>query len=726
MDAPINHPLFSTLDSTLGTSNTDNDSKIDIVSQSYAADDATLVWTESPSSPSESFEIESSSHKLFGNYVIDGFIAKGGMGALFKARHRTLGRVVAIKVVRSDGNASREVIERFRTEAIAAAGLQHPGIVPIYESGIVAGQPFIAMAFINGENLAKKVLAGPLRPASAARIIERVAKAVDYAHQRGVIHRDIKPQNILIDENGNPYLTDFGLAKSTSELARALTVEGEVLGTPAYMPPEQARGDAQTIGRSADIYSLGATLYCLIAGNPPFVADSLAEILHQVIHNSPVRLRTKSAKIPKDLETICMKCLEKAPEHRYATACDLASDLERFLNHEPIHARPATLFVKTQKFARRRPAIAVSLLLVALVAIAWPIYFLSLPGFLTLQVEPRDADVYLDGNLISPKVDSGEYALAIAPSEHRIRIEKSGFISEQFSIDLVRGKSNTTLRSIILKTDAGYLFIDSQPSNASIRILDLNRNVVSSGITPFNSPSIRSGNYAIEVSKPLYAAAEVLVSVQPGGEVRHVPTVALVPKFKYSGSYENFLEINGRLDEMLREPIRFRNDRLLTALEMLAQSERIRIVADPNEMPGEPFEETVTLETERIKLSSALQLMLTPLNLDYLPSIERGGLFLRIVSRKSHAVHTVAFPVSDIVSIRRQGAEVGLDFGNLMQLIASTVTPNEWGNTGGFAQMTIDAESRTLLVTHHWRGLRWVAEQLKTMSETRLGADANK
>jgi WD40 repeat protein len=262
--------------------------------------------------------------------------------------------------------ANETDVKRFYTEAEAAANLDHPGIVPIFEVGQHEGQHYFSMGFVEGQSLAQRLADGPLPPREAAALMVQVAEAIDYAHRRGVIHRDLKPGNILLDQDGHPRVTDFGLAKRLQSDS-GLTGSGQIMGTPSYMPPEQAGGNRGVVGPAADVYALGATLYASITGRPPFQAATAMDTVLQVLGDEPVPPRRLNATVPRDLETICLKCLEKEPGKRYASAAALQEDLRRYLAGEPIVARPVTRLERAVKWARRRPAIAGLLALVALV-----------------------------------------------------------------------------------------------------------------------------------------------------------------------------------------------------------------------------------------------------------------------------------------------------------------------------------------------------------------------
>jgi WD40 repeat protein len=322
--------------------------------------DQTVATASSPSQPTRI--------RYFGDYEIIRELARGGMGVVFEARQVSLNRRVALKMILAGQLANQIDVKRFYTEAEAAANLDHPGIVPIFEVGQHDGQHYFSMGFVEGQSLSQRLTEGPLPPHEAASLLAAVADAIYYAHQCGVIHRDLKPGNILLDQKGNPRVTDFGLAKKL-EGDSGLTGSGQIMGTPSYMPPEQAGGQRAAVGPAADVYALGATLYALITGRPPFQATTAMDTVIQVLSDEPVPPRRLNPSLPRDLETICLKCLDKEPGRRYASAGALAADLRRFLAGEPIEARPVTRLERLAKWARRKPTLAAAYTLGLLAAL---------------------------------------------------------------------------------------------------------------------------------------------------------------------------------------------------------------------------------------------------------------------------------------------------------------------------------------------------------------------
>jgi WD40 repeat protein/predicted Ser/Thr protein kinase len=328
--------------------------------------------SDSKTVPLDPAELTSQSNSLqptitrFGDYELLEEIARGGMGVVYKARQISLDRVVAVKMILFGPLATADQVRRFRTEASAAGCLQHPNIAAVHEVGLHGNQHYLVMDYVDGPNLGRLVADRPLPAQEAARYVKIIAEAVHYAHERGILHRDLKPSNVLIDSEDRPRVVDFGLAKRFNEDS-SLTLSGHVLGSPSYMPPEQAGAGRLKVGRCSDVYSLGAILYYLLTVRPPFQAETVAHTLAMVANSEPLPPRLLNPAVPRDLETICLKCLEKDPAKRYPTAQSLADELGRFIRQEPIQARPITRPERAWRWCRRKPALASLLALVNIV-----------------------------------------------------------------------------------------------------------------------------------------------------------------------------------------------------------------------------------------------------------------------------------------------------------------------------------------------------------------------
>src|SRR5262245_64271428 len=342
-------------------------------------------------------------------YEVESVLGRGGMGVVYRARHLRLGRLVALKMALAGSSAGLHERERFQREAEAVAALRHVNVVQIYDVSDWAGRPYFTMELIEGGSLAQRLAGAPQPAHQAAALLATLAEAVHAAHQEGIVHRDLKPANILFTPDGTPKITDFGLARRLDADER-LTLSGAVIGTPGYAAPEQARGDRGAVGPRTDVYALGAILYECLTGRPPFRAGTAAATLQQVVADEPVAPRRLNPSVPRDVETVCLKCLHKEPRQRYASAAELADDLRRFERGEPIAARRVGVVGSLRKWARRRPVAAATLAAVALVAAAGAVG----AGFLYQQMahararqDRTDQEVHAILGLARVKLDDG-------------------------------------------------------------------------------------------------------------------------------------------------------------------------------------------------------------------------------------------------------------------------------------------------------------------------------
>ncbi len=346
-------------------------------------------------------------------YTVEGVLGHGGVGVVYRAWHLRLHRPVALKMLLAGAHAQPTEQERFQREAEAVAALRHPNIVQVYDVGDVDGRLYFTMELVEGGNLAEQIQGVPQPARQAAALVATVADAIQAAHQCGIVHRDLKPGNILLTKDGTPKVTDFGLARRL-ESGAGLTLSGVPMGTPSYMAPEQARGDRDAIGPATDIYALGAILYELLTGRPPFRSETASATLHQVVKEDPVPPRRLNPRAPRDLQTICLKCLHKEPPRRYTTPQGLADDLRRFERGEPIKARPVGSIERAVRWARRRPALAGALASGVLLATALVVTVLRWHGQQTALQAAAVAYAEADLNESERLRDRGEFKTSAA------------------------------------------------------------------------------------------------------------------------------------------------------------------------------------------------------------------------------------------------------------------------------------------------------------------------
>jgi eukaryotic-like serine/threonine-protein kinase len=410
-------------------------------------DDASDAGCGPPGSDSAWSAIKSSPVHYFGDYELLEIIAEGGMGVVYKARQVSLNRVLALKMIRSGRFATPDDLQRFRLEAEAAAHLDHPHIVPIYEVNEHQGHHYFSMKLVDGGNLAAQIARFRENPRAAARLLATTARAVHYAHQRGILHRDLKPANILLGgrsdsrlEEWVPLVTDFGLAKRVEDPGAVnITRSGSIVGTPSYMAPEQAEGRREAVTTAADVHALGAILFELLTGRPPFRADTILETLRIVREQDAERPSVLNPRIDRDLETIVLKCLEKSPVHRYRSAEALAEDLERWLGHLPIHARPASALKRVVKWVRRRPAAAALVLAATVAAGASGLAIRGIVSMTRLQGDVTKTGLALDAE--RQKRRQSEAALA-EWDERRLRMEEDQYARRILAVDLLLANIN--------------------------------------------------------------------------------------------------------------------------------------------------------------------------------------------------------------------------------------------------------------------------------------------
>lgn len=663
---------------------------------------------------------ESNAHGQFGNYEILGEIARGGMGIVYRARQIDLDRVVALKTILTGQHAGAEEIKRFYVEAKAAAQLSHPNIVEIHEIGEVGGRHYICMEYVDGKSLAELTRNGLLPAATVAKHVSDVARATHFAHSRGILHRDLKPSNVLIDGSASVRITDFGLAKRI-ESVRELTATGQILGTPSYMAPEQAYG--KELAPTTDIYALGALLYSLLTGRPPFQADNQLDTLIQVREEEPIPPRRLNSAVPRDLETICMKCLQKRPAQRYESAQHVAEDVERWLAGKPILARPIGPHARLAKWVRRKPYVATALCLFVVACITFATYWLTRPAYWDIRVTPDDASVTFDGNPVH--LENGQNRVRTSQGRHRFTVSRAGYETVEQPVVLIRGLNNATVSNVELESVYGFAYADSEPQDAQIELRNESGELVAYGRTPFHSSELLTGGYVAKYSKDGYHTVERGFTMPNGSRTNRLPSEELEVAIEGAASYERLSDLRKKLYKQIdKRRFEFIETPLSDVLDELGSAWGFRIEWDPNARFRHINAQTpITSSFEDVSLYSALKLVLTPLGLWYHPSIEgrdnRGDDVIRVTTneRMYNQLLKVLHPVGDLTI-----GPWGMDGDRLAVQIRYLVAPSGWSDTGGPGQISYEKEIGCLLVMQHWSAQLSIDAHL---SELRSARTAN-
>jgi len=460
----------------------------------------------------------------FGGFAILAELGRGGMGAVYKATDPTLGRVVALKILSDRHIATDEDVRRFQRESKLAARLRHPHLVQVYEAGIHDGVPFFTMEYVEGKTLDELLLeelTSVLRPGvklrlgrdEKIRIMIRVAEAVHVAHRAGIIHRDLKPANIIIDAANEPHVTDFGLAKEMTSVT-FLTTTGTAMGTPYYMPPEQARGEVRGLDPRTDVYAMGAVLYHALTLKLPFMDETGAMVLRKVIEEDPEAPRKIDPTIDRALERIILTAMAKDRSDRYPTAADFARDLERCLTGQQVQARGPSPARQAERWVRRHPAWAASGAVSVILIMIFSIVLFFRPGRLTLRTDPTGAEVWIDGGKLDAPTPIEN--LALARGRHEVRLVRTGYRTQVIALDITGGGQQ--IRQERLEAQTGRLSLTSNPATVEARLSGPQRLVLQ---TPIELLALPDGDYLAEFFRPQYQLGAGRVKIQDRADARY-------------------------------------------------------------------------------------------------------------------------------------------------------------------------------------------------------------
>ncbi len=472
----------------------------------------------------------------FGPYFIKEELGRGGMGVVFLAHDPRVKRDVALKVLRDQALASAEDAARFAAEARAAARLEHPGIVPVYDAGMEGGRQYFTMQYVPGKGLDVLLDDGALDPQRAAELVAQVAETLSYAHQQGIIHRDLKPGNILLAEDGRALLTDFGLARD-EQAEQHFSKTGEAMGTPAYMAPEQAKGERDRIGPATDVYGLGATLYELLTFRPPFEGLSPFEVLAKVVRTEPVPPRKLSGQIPEDIETVCLKALAKEPEARYPSAGEMAADCRRFAQGVPILARPRSAWWHAAQFVHRHRAMTAAIVLVVTVLAALGLGWWLQPGTLVVRVRPAGAVIRVGGDQWT--LAEGEQTVSLPPGRYVLRAELAGHVGGVREIEVRRAETHAL--ELTLTRETGRLEVVSSPPGM----------VVIDGVrhgTPLRSHALPTGAHRVWVELRDHHLQALDLEVRAGAVASHRVQLPRALMWSHHVEHWNPFEPRGDID----------------------------------------------------------------------------------------------------------------------------------------------------------------------------------
>lgn len=666
---------------------------------------------ENPQRP----QVTSSDFQRLGRFEIRERLGGGAFGEVFRAYDPKLDREIALKVARPQRLDDPDDLERFFREARAAAQFQHPNIVPVYEVGREGRAAYLVASLVEGATLADAVKQKKFSPAEAVAVVLQLADAVHYAHLKGVFHRDIKPGNVLLDRAGTVFLTDFGLARRVEGEALQ-TQAGEILGTPAYMSPEQARGDSRLVDARSDLYSLGVVLYELLCGHRPF-GGTVFEILSKVQQHEPASLRSMRKNIPRDLEAICLKALAKQPADRYRSVEHFAEDLQRWQQGLPVEARRINPLQRASKWVRRHPLVTAAIGLMVVGAASLVVYPQTRPAWIDVRISPSTGAQAKLGTQTIQLDDQGRGLASFPPGRYQLAVIAPDHEPQTRDVLLVRGQQNTAVVSITLEPRFGYAAVTSKPDRAAVKLKDRDGNVVATGVTPFHSPRLATGEYQAELELDLYESQTLAVAVPRGDKLAPPVNAELKARHKESENYDFLQQVKAKLDEPAGK-IEFIDTPLNQVVSSLSKQFDVLITFDRASLNDASVhvDQPVTLASSGVSKRTVLDRLLTPLHLTIVPMQEKGAarLHVQIVtveaaqSRPLVVLHSVCDLVQDG------------DFDSLIEEITTSIEPSSWNDVGGRGTINANAQSQALSIGQPWTIQVKVVDYLNNLRQTKL------